>query len=46
MVKLISPQFVKPFVKGNPTDYQGFLILLILPLPVSLPVGAWFVPES
>jgi len=31
---------------GNPTDYQGVSHLPILPLPVSLPVGAWFVPES
>ena len=31
---------------GSPTDYQGFLLLLISLLPVSLPVGAWFVPES
>ena len=31
---------------GNPTDYQGVSHLSTLPLPVSLPVGAWFVPES
>jgi len=31
---------------GNPTDYQGVSHLSILPLPVSLPVEAWFVPES
>ena len=31
---------------GKPTDYQAILDFSFLPLPVSLPVGAWFVPES
>ena len=33
-------------VDRKPADYQGVSRLSILPLPVSLPVGAWFVPES
>jgi len=31
---------------GKPTDNQSFRLFLISLLPVTVPVGAWFVPES
>jgi len=31
---------------GNTTNYVGILLFSILPLPVSLPVGAWLAPDS